>query len=379
MFFFVLIRFSKAASDGYHDNATDICDSECIRQKIQVAGRQYKQYWLESVERTSRARSSPLTNNDGNGRVNPEILPGLILVVGKNGPADFQRIQEAVDFVPENNTRRVVIYIRAGVYREKVTIPWNKPFITFQGEGRKSTVIKWHDKGYSVQRISSLNMGTYLSASVAVNADFFVAADISFKNTARFCEKDKYKQAVALRVSADRAIFLNCGFYGHQDTLYDHQGRHYFLNCTIMGSVDFIFGNGRSLYENCHVHALGKGGAVTAQHRKEATELTGFAYVRCKFTGDGRPYLGRAWGDFSRVVYVKSELDSALDPQGFSDFGHPDRKRTAFFGIYDCKGSGAVTAMESGWTKQLTFEEARPFLDRSFINASYWLDPYFAV
>jgi pectinesterase len=57
------------------------------------------------------------------------------------------------------------------------------------------------------------------------------------------------RQAVALRITGDRAAFYNCSFYGFQDTLYDHKGRHYFENCYIHGSIDFVFGNGRSLYK----------------------------------------------------------------------------------------------------------------------------------
>lgn len=59
------------------------------------------------------------------------------------------------------------------------------------------------------------------------------------------------KQAVALRVSADNAAFVGCNFLGAQDTLYDHLGRHYYRDCYIEGSVDFIFGNALSLYEVC--------------------------------------------------------------------------------------------------------------------------------
>jgi pectinesterase len=56
------------------------------------------------------------------------------------------------------------------------------------------------------------------------------------------------RQAVALRISGDKAAFYNCKFYGAQDTLYDHKGRHYFKNCYIQGSIDFIFGDGQSYY-----------------------------------------------------------------------------------------------------------------------------------
>jgi pectinesterase len=63
------------------------------------------------------------------------------------------------------------------------------------------------------------------------------------------------KQGVALRISADSAAFVGCNFLGAQDTLYDHLGRHYYRDCYIEGSVDFIFGNALSLYEVSSTHA----------------------------------------------------------------------------------------------------------------------------
>lgn len=56
-------------------------------------------------------------------------------------------------------------------------------------------------------------------------------------------------QAVAIRIAGDQAAFFGCGFFGAQDTLHDDRGRHYFKDCYIQGSIDFIFGNGKSLYE----------------------------------------------------------------------------------------------------------------------------------
>jgi pectin methylesterase-like acyl-CoA thioesterase len=55
-------------------------------------------------------------------------------------------------------------------------------------------------------------------------------------------------QAVALRVTSDVAVFYNCKILGNQDSLYDHNGKHYFKNCFIQGSIDFIFGDGLSIY-----------------------------------------------------------------------------------------------------------------------------------
>lgn len=70
------------------------------------------------------------------------------------------------------------------------------------------------------------------------------------QNTARAASPGEVgAQAVAMRVTGDQGAFYGCGFYGAQDTLNDDSGRHYFKDCFIQGSIDFIFGNARSLYE----------------------------------------------------------------------------------------------------------------------------------
>lgn len=132
---------------------------------------------------------------------------------------------------------------------------------------------------------------------------------------------------MALRISADMAAFINCRFVGAQDTLYDHKGRHYFKKCYIQGSVDFIFGNGLSLYESCHLHAkTDTYGALTAQKRESMLEETGFSFVNCKVTGSGALYLGRAWGTFSRVVFAYTYMDKMITPRGWNDWGDKQRQ-----------------------------------------------------
>ncbi|KAK4353868.1 hypothetical protein RND71_026062 [Anisodus tanguticus] len=46
--------------------------------------------------------------------------------------------------------------------------------------------------------------------------------------------------------------------YGFQDTFCDDNGKHFFKDCYIEGSVDFIFGNGESLYLNSAPRPDGK-------------------------------------------------------------------------------------------------------------------------
>lgn len=56
-------------------------------------------------------------------------------------------------------------------------------------------------------------------------------------------------QSVAAFVAADKAAFYHCAFYSTHNTLFDYKGRHYYESCYIQGSIDFIFGRGRSIFQ----------------------------------------------------------------------------------------------------------------------------------
>jgi pectinesterase len=48
----------------------------------------------------------------------------------------------------------------------------------------------------------------------------------------------------------DRVAYYNCSFVSIQDTLSDLTGRHFFSNCVIQGTIDFIFGYNKSLFHD---------------------------------------------------------------------------------------------------------------------------------
>ncbi|XP_031096137.1 probable pectinesterase 53 [Ipomoea triloba] len=304
-----------------------------------------------------------------------KLFPSFTLTVDKN-PAhgDFTSIQDAVDSLPLVNLVRVVIKVHAGVYTEKVNIPPMKSFITIQGAGADNTIVQWGDTAQTLGP-NGRPLGTYGSATFAVNSPFFIAKNITFKNTTPVPPPGAIgKQAVAFRISADTAAFVGCKFLGAQDTLYDHIGRHYYKDCYIEGSVDFIFGNGLSFFENSHLHAIAQmTGAVTAQGRSSLLEDTGFAFVNCKVTGSGALYLGRAWGPFSRVVFAYTYMDNIIIPKGWHNWGDPNREMTVFYGQYKCSGPGANFAGRVSWCRELTEEEAKPFITLGFIDGFEWL------
>ncbi|CAN6476903.1 unnamed protein product [Victoria cruziana] len=249
------------------------------------------------------------------------------ITVDCNGNGDFRTVQDAVNSVRENNNENVLIQISACYYVEKVVVPKTKPYITFQGEGRGVTVIEWHDRAGDLGP-SGRRIHTYNSASVTVLADHFSARNISFKNTAPAPMPGMEGwQAAAFRISGDKAYFFGCGFFGAQDTLCDDAGRHYFKECYIEGSIDFIFGNGRSMYKDCELHSIAtKFGSIAAQDRRDPQEKTGFAFVRCRVTGSGPVYVGRAMGQYSRIVFAYTYFDDVVAAEGWDDWDHESSK-----------------------------------------------------
>ncbi|XP_047078779.1 probable pectinesterase 8 [Lolium rigidum] len=309
----------------------------------------------------------------------PDTEATSIFCVDPNGCCDFTTVQSAVDAVPRYSKKRNVLWINKGIYFEKVTVPATKPNITFQGQGFDLTAIMWNDTANS-------SHGTFYSASVSVFATGFVAKNISFMNVAPIPRPgDVGAQAVAIRISGDQAAFWGCGFLGAQDTLHDDRGRHYFKECFIQGSIDFIFGDARSLYENCRLISIADPvpagvrtitGSVTAQARESNQDNNGYSFVNCSIGGTGRIWLGRAWRPYSRVVFAYTSMSDIIASDGWNDWNDPSRDQNVFYGEYKCTGDGANLADRVPYALKLSDVQALPYLNTSYIDGDQWLKPY---
>ncbi|KAL6966063.1 Pectinesterase qrt1 [Sarracenia purpurea var. burkii] len=141
-------------------------------------------------------------------------------------------------------------------------------------------------------------------------------------------------QAVALRIAADKAMLYKVRVLGAQDTLLGDYGSHYFYQCYIQGAIDFIFGRSRSLYQECVLHSTAKkSGAIAAHHRDSEEDETGFSFVNCTINGTGAVYLGRAWGNYSRIIYSYCDINNIITPCGWNDCNHPSRQKYASFSL----------------------------------------------
>ncbi|KAK9939812.1 hypothetical protein M0R45_016497 [Rubus argutus] len=297
------------------------------------------------------------------------------IVVDKNGGGDSTTVQGAVDMVPQHNTQRVKIYILPGIYREKVLVPITKPYISFIGNQNRTseTVITWNNKA-SDKDSNGFELGTYRTATVAIEADYFCATGITFENSVVAVPGGYGMQAVALRIAGDKAMFYKVRVLGSQDTLLDENGSHYFYQSHIQGTVDFIFGKSRSLYQDCVIQSTAKYyGAIAAHHRDSPNEDTGFSFVHCKIIGTGNIYLGRAWGVYSRAIYSYCHIDNIITPSGWNDWNNPSRQKTVEFGEYECRGKGADRRGRVPWLKSFSPQEISPFLNTTFIYGEQWL------
>ncbi|KAJ1410331.1 Pectinesterase, catalytic [Sesbania bispinosa] len=294
-----------------------------------------------------------------------------VVKVMQDGSGDFKTITDAIDNIPNGNTKRVIVYIGGANYNEKIKIERTKPFVTLYGEPENMPNLTY---GGTAQQY-----GTVDSATLIVESDYFVAANIIISNSApRPDGKRQGAQAVALRISGDKATFYNCKLLGFQDTVCDDKNRHLFKNCLIQGTVDFIFGSGKSLYLNTELRALSNSGmtVIVAQARKSETEDNVYSFVHCSITGTGTgTFLGRAWMSHSKVIFAYTTMSSIVNPAGWSNNRHPEYDSTMYFGEYQNEGPGADPKVRASFTKQLSDAKVKSFITLEMIEGSKWLLP----
>ncbi|KAG4116938.1 hypothetical protein ERO13_D12G198200v2 [Gossypium hirsutum] len=192
--------------------------------------------WFNGIIKLVKERGTTLDPE----LVQAETEPRIIKVM-QSGGGEFDTITKAIESVPSGNAKRVIISIGPGSYKEKIRIERNKPFITLLGDPKNMPNLTFDG--------TAKHYGTVDSATPITESNYFVVANLNIVNSApRPDGKMVGAQAIALRVFGDRSAFYNCKIIGFQDTLCDDRGNHFFKDCHIRGTVDFIFGSGTSLY-----------------------------------------------------------------------------------------------------------------------------------
>lgn len=302
--------------------------------------------------------------------------------VAADGTGDYYSTQRAIDTAPASGG--ALLLIAPGTYREVLTI--NKPDIQLRSanpDATKTVVIN--------DRSAGANGGTLHSATANVTADNFFAENITFENdfNRTHPQLPAGSQALALLVTGDRAVFHNVRLLGNQDTVYAGSrncapdgenciaARQYFSDCYIAGNVDFIFGDGKAVFDHCEIHSTPhQGGFITAQGKHYPDEDSGFVINRCKLTSDndvkGNVFLGRPWRPYATVIYLNTEMGEKIDPAGWREW-HPGETQsldTAFYAEYGSTGQGAHPGERDPHIKILTPEQVRAFEPAIFLRGN---------
>lgn len=287
------------------------------------------------------------------------------IVVSRDGTGNFRTLQEAIESARAFMDYTVTIYVRNGVYKEKVIVPSWVENIDIIGEDRDKTIITYDDH-------ANINkMGTFRTYTVKVEG-----SDITFKNLTIENNAAQLGQAVALHTEGDRLKFINCRILGNQDTIYTGAKftRLYFKDCYIDGTTDFIFGPSTALFENCIIHSKRNSYVTAASTPKEAKY--GYVFKHCKLTaepGVDKVYLGRPWRPYAYTLFMECELGKHIVSAGWHNWGKQSNEETARYMEYKNTGEGANASERVAWSKQLTKKEAEAVtVDAIFRTQSNW-------
>lgn len=279
-------------------------------------------------------------------------------IVAADGSGDFKTVQQAIDAVPDFRKNTTVIFIKNGVYKEKLVLPGSKTKVRFVGESVEKTILTYDD--YNAKKnIFGEDIGTSGSSSFFIYGDEFFAENITFQNSS-----GPVGQAVAVWVAGDKVQFRNCRFLGFQDTLYTYgyKSRQYYKDCYIEGTVDFIFGSSTALFENCDIFCK-TAGYITAASTHDSTRY-GYVFKDCRIKGSasaGSFYLGRPWRPYAKTVFIKCEMSEVIKPAGWNNWGKESNEKTAYYAEYKNTGKGFKPGQRVAWSHQLTDDEVKEY------------------
>ena len=280
------------------------------------------------------------------------ILVGADLTA-KEGE-QYPTLTEAFEYVNENapksEAERIRILISPGTYREHLIL--KAPYVTLEGdtEDAEKVLLTWYyGCGRNYHSITAeLSNPDSASVRITEEAHDFIGTHVTFENsyslyvteeektdysednsvTLEQREKDvmnsKYKkQALALCLEGDRAIFTDCRFIGVQDTLLlNNYARCYLKDCFIEGTTDFIFGSATAVFDSCQINVPFRNGYLTASSA-EITAPYGFLFTDCTLTRearyegmeapeDGTCTLGRPWNALCQVIFWNCKMDNHI-------------------------------------------------------------------
>ena len=305
--------------------------------------------------------------NAANKYDNPDTL-----FVSRDGTAEFRNIDDAIEVCRAFMEYHKVIFVKKGVYKEKLIIPSWLNNIEICGEDRDNTIITYDDHANIKLPATGKPMGTFRTYTLKIEGNNITLKNITIENNAA-----KLGQAVTLHTEGDKLVFINCRFLGNQDTIYTGIAgtRLYFKDCYIEGTTDFIFGPSTAWFENCTIKS--KINSYVTAASTPADQVYGYVFNHCRLIADdnvNQVYLGRPWRPFAYTLFMNCDLGRHIRPEGWFNWSNPENEKTARYLEYNNTGAGAKTSNRVGWCRQLTKKEAAKItLSEVFKECNDWI------
>jgi pectinesterase len=286
---------------------------------------------------------------------NTKSLDEQNIIVAKDGTGDYTNIQDAINNTKSFPYARVTIFIKNGVYKEKIKVhEWN-PNITIIGENKDKTIITYDDY---FNKVGLGRNSTFFTYTLLVEANNVILKNLTIENSS-----GNVGQAVALSVFSDEVAVINCKILGNQDTLYaSGKGKQYYKNCYIEGTTDFIFGSATAYFENCQIHSKKNSYVTAASTPKDS--VFGYVFKGCKLTADEnvtKVYLGRPWRVYAKTVFINCNLGKHILPEGWHNWKKEEAEKTAFYAEYKNDDEGFKPNERAHWSHQLKKRQAKKY------------------
>ena len=294
------------------------------------------------------------------------------IAVSKTGK--IKTINEALSMIKLNE--EAIIEIDKGIFNEKILI--DNPNITIRGKGIDKTIITYNDYSKKIHK-DNRDYNTFRTATMNIIANGCKITDLTIENSTTDLSKG---QSVALSVYGNKTVIENCKIKSLHDTLFlgplpDDLKERYtnflsikelfiegsiysrFTNCIIEGSIDFIFGTGSSLFENCSIISKGKGYVVAPAH--SMFQKTGFVFKNCHFINETNEensvYLLRFWRPYGITHFIDCEYDNHIIEEGI--IGWNNKNPQVFSRVYEYPSS----SNRADWMNTLSNYEYQKLLD----------------